>query len=115
MIVIKRIYEKAETEDGFRILVDRLWPRGISKESAKIDLWLKDIAPSNELRKWFSHERDKWPEFQERYGKELQDKKELVDTIKSLEREKGTITLLFSTKELANNNAVALREYLKGK
>ncbi len=79
---IKRIYEETKRSDGFRILVDRLWPRGIKKDDAHIDLWLKEIAPSNSLRKWFNHDPEKWSEFQKRYAKELKKKEEIIDTIR---------------------------------
>lgn len=110
----KRIYEKPDKEDGFRVLVDRLWPRGLKKSRAQIDLWLKDIAPSSNLRKWFSHDPDKWDEFRKRYFKELGDKKEsLLEMIEKAG--KKTITLLYSSKEEKFNNAAALREYLQKK
>lgn len=112
MIKVKRVYDKAEKEDGFRILVDRLWPRGLSKEKAKVNLWLRDIAPSNELRKWFSHDPSKWEEFKKRYHVELEKKKELVKEIKEAERQKGTVTLLYGTSETKYNNAFALLDYL---
>ena len=110
MIALKRIYEKPSKEDGTRILVDRLWPRGISKEEARIDLWLKDIGPSNNLRKWFNHEDSKWGEFKKKYFEELKDKKELVEQIKKRE---GTVTFLFGAKNIKHNNAVALKEYFE--
>jgi uncharacterized protein YeaO (DUF488 family) len=113
MIKIKRIYEQAAEEDGFRILVDRLWPRGIKKETAKIDLWLKEVAPSNELRKWFSHDLEKWAEFKKRYAEELAAKKEMLKKIKQTEKEKGTITLLYSARDVEHNNAVALKAVLE--
>jgi uncharacterized protein YeaO (DUF488 family) len=113
MIRIKRIYEQAAEEDGFRILVDRLWPRGISKEKAKIDLWLKEVAPSNELRKWFSHDPAKWAEFKKRYAKELAAKQELLKEIRRIEKEKGTVTLLYSARDMEFNNAVALKAILE--
>jgi len=109
-ISVKRIYEKYDKTDGKRILVDRLWSRGIKKEDAKIDLWLKEIAPSNELRKWYSHDPAKWNEFRKKYFTELNKKKELCE---QLLREGEKITLLFSSKELRSNNAVALKEYLE--
>jgi len=87
-IKLKRVYEKAEKSDGFRILVDRLWPRGISKENAKIDLWLKDIAPSDELRKWFGHNPSKWNEFQRLYKEELTVNIETVDALKKIIKKK---------------------------
>jgi uncharacterized protein YeaO (DUF488 family) len=86
MVTLKWIYEPYGKGDGFRILVDRLWPRGVSKEKAKINLWLKDIGPSNELRKWFNHEVEKWPEFKKRYKQELKSKKELVEELRSAHR-----------------------------
>ncbi len=113
MIKIERIYDKPEKSDGFRILVDRLWPRGLSKNKAKIDLWLKDIAPSEKLRKWFSHDIKKWPEFQKRYKKELRSKKDLTDKIRKIEKQNKIVTLLFSAKDLLHNNAVVLSYYLK--
>lgn len=112
MIKLKRVYEGAEKSDGFRILIDRLWPRGLSKEKAGADLWLKDIAPSNELRKWFDHDPTKWSEFQKRYSKELKDNKKVVDELKNVIREKKIVTLLFSASEERYNNAVALKKTL---
>ncbi len=112
---IKRIYEKTEKMDGYRILVDRLWPRGLSKDKAKVDLWLKEIAPSNELRKWFSHDPKKWEEFKKEYEKELKNKENLLNKIKEIEREKGIITLLYSAKDKSHNNAVILDMFLKNK
>jgi uncharacterized protein YeaO (DUF488 family) len=108
MIEIQRIYESPK-EDGFRILVDRLWPRGVQKEKAKIDLWLKEIAPSDDLRKWFSHDPEKWEGFKKKYEKELTSKQDLLNKIRLIEKEKGTVTLLYSAKDTEHNNAVALR------
>src|SRR5512136_2632824 len=105
---MRRIYEESKRDDGYRILVDRLWPRGLSKEKAKVDLWMKEIAPSNELRKWFSHDPGKWDDFKKKYKRELEDKEELLNRIREIEREKGTITLLYSAKEEKYNNGVAL-------
>lgn len=113
MIKIKRIYEKFEKENGFRILVDRLWPRGISKESARVDLWLKDIAPSDKLRKWFGHKEERWEEFKNKYKEELKQKKDLLKKIKELEKKCKVITLLFSAKDEKRNNAVVLFEVLR--
>ena len=113
MIRIKRIYEQAAEEDGFRILVDRLWPRGLSKEKAKVDLWLKEVAPSSELRKWFSHDPTKWAEFKEKYEKELVAKQPLLKEIRRMENEKGTVTLLYSARDVEHNNAVALQAALE--
>lgn len=108
----KRIYREANSDDGFRILVDRLWPRGFTKEKAKIDLWLKEIAPSNELRKWSSHDAEKWPEFLKRYAIELEDKKELIAELKKLIKEQKKVTFLFAAKNEEYNNAVALKDLL---
>jgi uncharacterized protein YeaO (DUF488 family) len=113
MIRIKRIYEQAAEEDGFRILVDRLWPRGLSKENAKVDLWLKEVAPSGELRKWFSHDPAKWAEFKEKYGEELAAKQPLLREIRQMETEKGAVTLLYSARDVEHNNAVALQAVLE--
>jgi uncharacterized protein YeaO (DUF488 family) len=114
MVKVKRIYEAAERSDGFRVLVDRLWPRGVSKERAHLDLWLKDVAPSDALRKWFGHDPTRWAEFAEKYRKELRDKKEIVGQLKKLETEHDTVTLLYSAHDQEYNQAVALRELLRG-
>ena len=111
-IAIKRAYEQPMSRDGFRILVDRLWPRGLSKEEAHIDLWLKDIAPSTELRKWFAHAPEKWPEFQRRYREELREQHEQLGTIKAQAR-KTPVTLVYGAKDEEHNNAVVLLELLK--
>ena len=111
MIRVKRVYEE-KRDDSFRILVDRLWPRGLSRERAGIDLWLKDIAPSSELRREFSHDPDKWNWFRERYFRELDGKKDLVEQIIRKARE-GDVTLVYGAKDERFNNAVALREYLE--
>jgi uncharacterized protein YeaO (DUF488 family) len=113
MIQVKRIYDKPAKKDGYRILVDKLWPRGLTKEKAEIDLWLKEIAPSNELRKWFSHDPEKWNEFRKKYKAELKEKSDLIKEIKKLEARKKTITLLFSAKDESYNNAIALMELMK--
>ena len=112
MIKAKRIYDKPEADDGIRILVDRIWPRGIKKNYIKIDLWQKDIAPSASLRKWFNHDQGKWDEFKSRYYEELNDKQEIVKVLLEKAKE-GTITLLYSSKEEKYNNAIALKEYLQ--
>ena len=114
MIHVKRVYDAPSPEDGFRILVDRLWPRGLTKEKARIDLWLKDIAPSNELRKWYAHDPEKWVEFRKRYFEELQAQAEAVRNLLDMLRQKK-VTLLFSSKELRINNAFALKEYLESR
>ncbi len=111
MIKTKRAYDPASADDGKRILVDRLWPRGLKKEKARIDEWLKDIAPSTELRKWYSHDPDKWEEFKKRYKNEIKDKKSILDELKA-ESRKQTITLIFSSREAQLNNAEALKEFL---
>ena len=113
MINMKRAYLPPEEDDGFRILVDRLWPRGLSKENAKLDLWMKNIAPSNELRKWFAHDPERWKEFKNRYLNELKDKKELINQLKTMEESKKVLTLIYSAKDEKHNNAVVLMEILK--
>ncbi len=116
MIKIERIYDDPRgSNKGFRILVDRLWPRGLSKDMVRIDLWQKDVAPSYSLRKWFGHDEKKWDQFKRRYFKELDKKKELVNTMLSKAKEGSSITLLYGTKEERFNNAVALKEYLEKK
>ena len=113
---IKRIYEEASADDGYRILVDRLWPRGISKEKAQIDKWAREISPSAELRKWFHHEPEKFPEFCRRYFEELQNNEE-ASAFREMICEKlktGNVTLLFSAKDEGCNNAVVLRDWLSG-
>ena len=112
MIKIKRVYDKPKKDDGFRILVDRLWPRGLSKDKAKVDLWLKDIGPSDKLRKWFSHKEERWLEFKKRYEEELKEKGELIKKIKELQRD-NTVVLLFGAKDKERNNAVVLKEFIE--
>jgi uncharacterized protein YeaO (DUF488 family) len=111
VVKIKRIYDPPSEDDGVRILVDRLWPRGISKEAAAIDEWERDIAPSDELRKWFSHDPAKWQEFRKRYVSELRKNPEVVSKLRTLAK-KGPLTLLFAAKDVAHNNAVVLRELI---
>jgi uncharacterized protein YeaO (DUF488 family) len=113
MIETKRVYEPYDKEDGCRILVDRLWPRGLAKEEARVDLWLKEIAPSDELRKWFSHDHDKWEEFKKRYEQEVKSKQELLQKIKVMEKEMGKVTLLYSARDTKCNNAVALKAIIE--
>lgn len=108
---IKRVYEKPEKEDGFRILVDRLWPRGLTKEKAALDLWLKEIAPTTDLRKWFHHDPEKWDEFQKRYLKELKQNKEALTILKNKMRE-GKVTILYAAKDENHNEAKVLRDYV---
>lgn len=112
MIQLKRIYDSANDDDGYRVLIDRLWPRGLSKGNAKIDLWMKDIAPSTELRKWFHHDPDKWEEFQELYKEELSNNKDLLDQLLKLEKDNNKLTLLYSAKDRERNQAVVLLQLL---
>ncbi len=108
---IKRVYDPPAKSDGLRVLVDRLWPRGLSKQSAKIDHWLRDVAPSGRLRKWFGHDPAKWKEFRKRYTKELNGSPEAVNELRKL-LSKRQATLLFGAKDAERNNAVVLRDYL---
>ncbi|MBY5958069.1 DUF488 domain-containing protein [Membranicola marinus] len=112
-IKIKRIYDDKGSNDGIRILVDRLWPRGVSKEEANLDEWWKEIAPSDELRKWFDHDEDKWAEFKKKYKKELDDlSSELTKKLDELDLRK-TIVLLYGAKDENHNQAAVLKEYLE--
>lgn len=111
MLKLKRVYDPPGPDDGVRVLVDRLWPRGVSKERAALDLWLKDIAPSDGLRRWFAHDLAKWPEFQERYRLELQANDEAVSRLRDLTSGQ-TVTLLFGARDEEHNEAVVLRRYL---
>lgn len=111
MIKIKRVYDQPAPDDGKRILIDRLWPRGIKKEDGRIDEWVKEAGPSNELRQWFGHDPNKWGEFKKRFFTELQRKQELLEGLIGLAG-KSTVTLLFASKEERFNNAVALKEYI---
>ncbi len=113
-IRVKRVYDPPSASDGTRILVDRLWPRGLSKASLKLDEWMKDISPSNELRKEFGHHEGKWGEFQKRYFKELDEHPDLVKQLIQISRAEK-LTLLFAAKDVEHNNAVALKEYLEKK
>jgi uncharacterized protein YeaO (DUF488 family) len=113
MIKLKRVYEDWEKDDGYRVLVDRLWPRGVSKEKAHLDLWLKEIAPSTELRKWFGHDAQKWGEFEKKYKKELGANQELVDQLKQLEEEHAVVTLLYGARDTEHNEAVVLLDLLE--
>jgi uncharacterized protein YeaO (DUF488 family) len=110
-IQIKRVYARPETGDGTRILVDRLWPRGLTKEKARVDLWLKDIAPTTELRKWFGHDPEKWVEFQRRYRIELKKNSEAVSLLKG-EVAKGPVTLLYGARDEKHNEAAVLQAAL---
>jgi uncharacterized protein YeaO (DUF488 family) len=111
-IQLKRIYDSADPEDGYRVLVDRIWPRGISKDKAKVDLWPKELAPSKELRQWFGHEPDKWPEFKRRYFKELRQQEENLQPLREASQ-KARVTLVFASKEERYNNAAALKAFLE--
>jgi uncharacterized protein YeaO (DUF488 family) len=115
MIKIKRVYEKPARDDGWRVLVDRLWPRGMKKEAAHLDAWMKDVAPSGALRKWFGHEPEKWAEFQKKYRSELAKNKELLAELRKMSKEHGTLTLLFGAKDEEHNEAVVLADALKAR
>jgi len=115
MIKIKRVYEKPAKADRWRVLVDRLWPRGMKKEAARVDVWMKDVAPSTALRKWFGHEPEKWSEFQKRYRRELERKTELLAELKKMAKEHGTLTLLYGAKDEEHNDAVALADVLRAR
>ena len=112
-IATKRVYEPWSEQDGFRVLVDRLWPRGISKDKGRIDLWFKDIAPSSELRIWFHHEAANWPEFKRRYRLELEAMPETVATFCTLLAGREKVTLLYGAKDEERNQAVLLRSFLQ--
>lgn len=114
MIRLKRIYESKSSspEDGKRVFIDRLWPRGLNKEEVVFDAWMKDISPSDELRKWFGHDPAKWDECKRRYRKELENKGEILDNLKK-DAGEGTITLLYSAKDREHNNAVVLKEIIE--
>lgn len=112
VLKLKRIYEAPQNSDGYRILVDRIWPRGVSKERAAIALWLKEVGPSTGLRKWFGHDPARWLEFQKRYRQELRGRPELTARIKQLEKEHGVVTLVFSARDEERNQAVVIRDFL---
>ena len=111
MFRIKRVYDPPEPGDGMRVLVDRIWPRGVKKAELAMDLWLKEVGPSSELRKWFGHDPAKWDGFKRRYGAELDKKPELTSLLKQHAGE-GPVTLLFSARDLEHNQAAALKDYL---
>jgi uncharacterized protein YeaO (DUF488 family) len=130
VVRLKRVYDEAAPEDGTRVLVDRLWPRGLSREAAKVDLWLKDVAPSDKLRHWFNHDPERWPEFRKRYRAEFAEKSEDIksedlksedlksehlETLRRLVAGKKPVTLLFAAKDSEHNNAVVLREWLSAR
>ena len=112
MINLKRAYEKPDTQDGFRVLVERLWPRGLKKEAAALDLWLKDIAPSAELRRWFGHDPARWEEFCRRYWIELAERPTAVKVLQEQLRE-GQVTLVYGSRDQEHNAALALKEFLE--
>jgi uncharacterized protein YeaO (DUF488 family) len=114
MITLKRAYDPISPTDGRRVLVERLWPRGVSKTKLRVDAWLKEVAPSTELRKWFSHDPDKWSEFRRRYFRELDSRPEAWQPIVSAARH-GSVTLVYSSHDTEHNNAVALQQYLRAK
>jgi uncharacterized protein YeaO (DUF488 family) len=113
MIHLKRAYEKPSRDDGVRILVDRLWPRGLTKERAALDLWLKDVAPSPDLRQWFGHDPARWAEFQKRYREELRQKRDAVESLKEKAKE-GTVTLIYGAKDEKHTHALVLKKLLDG-
>jgi uncharacterized protein YeaO (DUF488 family) len=113
-IAIKRAYDPASPDDGFRVLVDRIWPRGVKREEAKINLWLKDVAPSNDLRKWFGHEPEKWAGFQSRYREELAGNAALDELLEVVQQHKR-VTLVFAARDAEHNNAVVLRALCEAK
>jgi uncharacterized protein YeaO (DUF488 family) len=112
MISTKRVYDPPAKSDGNRILVDRLWPRGLSKEKAKVDFWLKEIAPSDELRKWIHADKSRWDEFVKRYAAELKENPEPLKQLREIIKERKTVTLLFSASDVEQNNALTLRDFL---
>jgi uncharacterized protein YeaO (DUF488 family) len=112
-IKLKRAYESPEPGDGMRILIDRLWPRGIKKTDAAIDRWMRDLAPSTELRRWFGHRLERWPEFRRRYVAELQERRELLEEIRAATRA-GPVTLVYAARDEAHNNAVVFKQLLSG-
>ena len=113
MIHLKRVYEEPSSNDGVRVLVERLWPRGLTKERAAVDLWLKDVAPSPELRKWFGHDPARWEQFRERYRRELREKKDAVRLLKQKAKE-GTVTLVYAARDEEHNGALVLKRVLQG-
>lgn len=112
ILQLRRVYEINRRSDGFRVLVDRLWPRGVSKENAAVDVWLRDIAPSNELRKWFNHDQRKWIEFKKRYKRELITQKDTVRLLRDILHKEKIVTLLFAASDTHYNNALALQKIL---
>jgi uncharacterized protein YeaO (DUF488 family) len=113
VIIAKRVYEPYDPADGYRVLVDRLWPRGLSKAIADIDLWLRDIGPTTELRTWYGHDVARWPEFAERYREELKRHGDLLDLLQDLEAQHGTVTLLFAARDEAHNEASVIADVVR--
>ncbi|NYB52688.1 MAG: DUF488 family protein [Methanobacteriaceae archaeon] len=113
MIKIKKAYQSPAQKDGYRIMVDRVWPRGVSKQRLKMDVWLKDIAPSHDLRRWLSQNSQNWEEFKDKYREELKDKSEFLNQILELEKEKETVTLVYTAGGADQNNAIVLKEVLE--
>lgn len=113
MLKVKRVYESPAASDGVRVLIDRIWPRGLTKRKAAIDAWFKDLAPSTKLRQWFNHDPDKWPEFRKRYARELSREKGRLKELRALARRR-TVTLVYGARDEAHNNAVAMRALLRG-
>lgn len=113
-IAVKRVYEPPSPNDGLRVLVDRLWPRGLTKSAARIDLWVRELAPSNELRQWYAHDAKKWPMFRRRFFTELKTRADAVKAL-ALEARQQKITLLFASKEPRRNNAFALKQFLEAR
>ena len=113
MIQLKRIYEPASEADGYRILVERLWPRGMTKETARLDLWLKEVAPSPELRKWFAHDPAKWTEFIERYRLELDQNRVVVDELKRITEQHDVVTFVYAASDTERNSARLLKDYIE--
>jgi uncharacterized protein YeaO (DUF488 family) len=112
-VAVKRVYDQPAPDDGYRVLVDRLWPRGLSHAVARLDLWLRDVAPSTELRRWYGHEVERWPEFRERYAKELEGHEALLDLLLDIERHRQRVTLLFAARDRDHNEAIVLAEALR--
>jgi len=113
MIKIKRAYQSPAQKDGYRIMVDRVWPRGVSKQRLKMDAWIKDIAPSHDLRRWLTQNSNNWDEFKIKYGEELNDKSEFLDQILKLEKENETVTLVYTAGDSDHNHAIVLKELLE--
>jgi uncharacterized protein YeaO (DUF488 family) len=114
VLLVKRVYQPADRSDGFRILVDRLWPRGVSKEKAALGEWMKEIAPSTELRTWFAHDPKKWPEFRKRYRQELRSRADLVREI-AARASRGRVTLVYGARDEDHNEAVVLAEVIRSR